>query len=199
MTQTKPVIAAVYDANGQRTGQTTSWFSWWCATNENGEIIDFPKVQQEVERTGKIRIIGEAATTGRRIHDSLPAKRTNNGSVEVTLEEGAEVVLYPSCQLTLSASIIFDYWISFNGDYVPHNELEFKNDEFCTSGEELLEIRGRLSDKRETTVTATNLIRLDGYSEGTIIAVGGGQRYILSRPTGYATVLAHEAHRRAAV
>lgn len=184
--------AAKYDANGQKTGQPQSYFSWWMAVDEsegmqNGMLMDYMSIADSARKDEKVRIIGESAGVGRIINDRLNATFKPNGTVWVTLEDETEVALYPNAQIKPNAGVIHNYWFTDTetGQDLTFEEVKSQigNADFYTT-ETLLEIHGRLSDNREKNgIFATCIIDYAGKRDGSLLATGAGQRYILRQPT----------------
>lgn len=177
--------ASQYDSQGRRTGQKTSYFSWWAVLDSDGKRIlsDYVKVLEQVEKTGKLQIYGEVTTSSREINNVVfEAKKQPNGTVTVTLEDNTEVCLYPNSQNR--ADTICSFWITDQDAEkdLLFSEIEFdENNEFASESEDLIEIHGQYLDGREINATVTKIICLDDRL-GSCLAVGAGQRYILGSP-----------------
>lgn len=176
--------ATKYDATGQKTGQVTSYFSWWLAVSgQSGLLMDYMSTVNSVRRDGKISFIGEVAGVGRIINnDQLEATAKPNGDIWVTLEDGTEVMLYPSVQIRPGSEVIHNYWFT---DPDTKKDFTFEDsDQLGKATEHPLEIHGYLLDGCEISVLVTRTIDFAAKHDGTLLATGAGQRrYILRQPT----------------
>lgn len=195
-------LAAKYNANGQKTGQTANYFNWWLALDDDSEglqkgpLLGFEEVLAAARDEKTLHILGEASGTGREINANLPVKCESNMTIKAVLEDGVtEVVLYRNAQVDPSAEVIRNYFfIADDDECLTFSELEKRHGQ--NREEQTINVHGQIATDKEVTVTVTHAIDYADRNDGTLLAVGAGQRYILRQPAEKADVQAWETSQR---
>ena len=187
MQHTEIAQATQYDSRGQKTGQKVSYFSWWAALDEErkGLATDYFRVMTQAAETGKLKLYGAVANSGREVDGIYEARRETDNTVRVLLEDGTEVPLYPNFQFPNQADTICSFWITDQNAQkdLLFSEIEFdENGKFTVTGDNLIELHGQYLDGRENNeATVTKIVCLNDKI-GSCLAAGAGQRYLLGCP-----------------